>query len=133
MELAYLCARFKRRYADAALLYGKAFDADPGLARKPHGYRAAAASALAGCGRGEGAGALTPAERAALRGWALDLLRAELGAAASQVPELQGWLEDPALSGVRDAPELAQLPASERDRWAALWTEVSEHAAGAAK
>jgi len=34
------------------------------------------------------------------------------------------WLQDADLAGVRDDPQLAKLPADEREQWRKLWGEV---------
>jgi tetratricopeptide (TPR) repeat protein len=146
VRLADTCLRHKNRYADAALLYGKAFAADPSLTREPGGprYHAACAAALAARGKGVGAEALASSERARLRALAFEWLRAEyIGygelpagdpAAAEQVlNRLQHWLGDPDLSAVRDPVELAKLPDDERDRWTKLWAAVQKLRARAAK
>jgi hypothetical protein len=75
------------------------------------------------------------ADRARLRAMALDWLQAELAAYGENaaVEQLKHWLVDPDLSGVRDAPELAQLPDDERERWTRLWNDVRDRVATAAK
>jgi serine/threonine protein kinase/WD40 repeat protein/tetratricopeptide (TPR) repeat protein len=139
-NLAELCLQYKGRYADAALLYGKAFAASPGLAEAlslPHRYNAACAAALAGCGQGAGAGGLSAAEKARLRGQARDWLAASLVGIGKHLADhpasardieggLRSWLAEPRLSGVRDAKGLAGLPDEERRRWAELWGEVRD-------
>jgi len=136
LVLANICLRFRKRDADAALLYERAFTAEPGLAEKLDGarYNAACAAALAACGRGAGAEALDSSEKARLRGLALDWLRAELaalGSAAKGGPEaaravqdqLRHWLVDPDLAGVR-GDDVASLPDEERQGWTTLWNDV---------
>jgi tetratricopeptide (TPR) repeat protein/serine/threonine protein kinase len=147
LSLADLCVRYKKRYADAALLYGKAFATEPSLAESrhnAHGYTAALAAVLAAGGKGIGADKLDATARAGLRGQALDWLRAVLTARAKLVTNnpaaagpvqkaLQHWLDTPDLSGVRDAKELAELPDEERQRWLKLWGEVRDLARRARK
>jgi tetratricopeptide (TPR) repeat protein len=132
LDLAQQCQRRMRRYADATLLYARAFAAEPSRARElgSHRYNAACSAALAGCGR-----EVASADRARLRAMALDWLQAELAAYGENaaVEQLKHWLVDPDLSGVRDAPELAQLPDDERERWTRLWNDVRDRVATAAK
>jgi hypothetical protein len=70
-----------------------------------------------------------------LRQQALDWLKAELAArakliqqnslAAVQVQQdMQHWQKDTDLAGLRDAKELAKLPAAEQDTWRQLWADV---------
>ncbi|HYT95334.1 MAG TPA: tetratricopeptide repeat protein, partial [Gemmataceae bacterium] len=139
-SLADLCLRYKKRYADAALLYGKAFAAEPSLANglnQHHRYNAALAAVLAAGGMGVGADRLDAAAKARLRSQALDWLLAVVAArgkhlsddpaAAGEIQKaLQHWLDTPDLSGVRDAKELAALPDEERQRWLNLWSEVRD-------
>ncbi len=140
LSLADLCVRYKKRYADGALLYGKAFAAEPSLVESPHnapGYTAALAAVLAAGGKGIGADKLDATAKAGLRGQALDWLRAVLTARAKHVTNnpaaagpvqkaLQHWLDTPDLSGVRDAKELARLPEAERQQWMKLWGDVRD-------
>ncbi|MCI0456032.1 MAG: tetratricopeptide repeat protein [Gemmataceae bacterium] len=140
LSLADLCLRYKKRYADAALLYGKAFAVEPSLVKSPYnadGYNAARAAVLAAGGQGIGADKLDATAKARLRGQALDWLRAVLAtrgklladhpAAAGPVQKaLQHWLDTPDLSGVRDAKELDALPREEREVWQKLWRDVRD-------
>src|SRR5262249_54048688 len=121
-------------------LYAQAFAAEPGLAEglnQSHRYHAARAAVLAAGGKGVGADKLDAAAKARWRGQALDWLTASLAtigkvlvdrpAAARTVEKgLQHWLDNPDLSGVRDARELAELPDEERQRWLQLWGEVRD-------
>jgi hypothetical protein len=96
----------------------------------------AGAAAFAGCGQGKDADKLSPQERARLRQQALDWLRADVKAyrqllekAADKagpaiVQQMQHWLEDGDLAGVRAAESLARLPEAERQDWQKLWKEV---------
>jgi hypothetical protein len=147
-----LCQRHLRladhgRKCTAAMLWTllfyaatEAFTAEPKLAadvQTAHRYRAAQSAALAGCGQGRDAAGLSAAERARLRGQALEWLRADLAlwtrqrAAGSPqdrqavTARMQEWLREPSLAGVRDARGLAGLPAEERRLWQAFWDDVA--------
>ena len=109
-----------------------------------HRYNAACAAVLAAGGKGVGADKLDAAEKAGLRGQALDWLSASLAVISkflTEYPEEAGevekgmrhWLNDPELSGVRDAKELAGLPEAERQRCAKLWGDVRDLLRRAAK
>jgi tetratricopeptide (TPR) repeat protein/serine/threonine protein kinase len=140
LGLANLCLGVKKRYADAARLFGKAFAADPKLHQSvgvAHSYRAACAAALAASGKGAGADKLDGTDKARLRRQALDWLRADLAEQAKLLAQkpataaaiqkaLQHWLGSPFLGSVRDAKELAVLPREERDAWMKLWSDVRE-------
>src|SRR5262249_17495242 len=86
LALAHLCRQpFKKRYAASVRFYAEAFDHNPKLAedlQKQHRYNAACAAALAGCGQGEDARAMTGAVAFQLRRRALDWLKADLAAYA---------------------------------------------------
>jgi serine/threonine protein kinase len=139
-SLAEFCLHYKKCYADAALFYGKAFAARSSLAEglnRSHRYNAARGAVLAAGGKGAGADRLDAAARARLRGQARDWLAASLdviGKFLADHPEdagevekgLQHWLDNPDLSGVREAKELADLPDEERQRWMKLWSEVRD-------
>src|SRR5262249_48296330 len=126
LALAQLCQRYKKRYGDAALLYRRAFTAEPKWAEdlaRGHRYNAACAAALAATGRGRGA-AQPAADRARLRTQARDWLQADLEARAKLLAGtpasagalqkyLQHWLDDPDLRGVREVKELGALPREE--------------------
>jgi serine/threonine protein kinase/tetratricopeptide (TPR) repeat protein len=146
VEVAHLLW-IRKRFMDAALLFEKAFNAEPHLESDedlddlPN---AASAAALAGCGRGVGAEALDATGKARLRELALHWLGAELAslgellgadpASAGTVRvRLTRRLTDPGLSGVRDASELAALPESERTRWLRHWSDVRDLRARATK
>ena len=95
------------------------------------------AAVRAGLDEGKDASATTEAARAQLRSQARDWLRADLAywskLAASAEPSertdvaraLRGWLEDPALAGVRDPSRLKPLADAERNEWQRLWGEVN--------
>jgi serine/threonine protein kinase len=139
LDLADLCYHLKR-YARCVRLYADAFAADGKLAddmKALHRYNAACNAALAGCGRGIDANNINDKERARLRQQALDWLRADLAAYGKLLEggktanrfqvqqQLQHWRLDTDLVGVRDAKELANLPAAERQAWEKLWTDVA--------
>jgi hypothetical protein len=140
--LARLCQQpYKQLNAAAARFYTEAFAADSkvlGDLRAPHGYSAACAAALAGCGRGTDAAGLDDAERSRLRRQALTWLRAQLaewhkwsdgGEAKPRADTQQAmtiWLGDTNLARVRGPTALAGLPEAERRDWEKLWQEVEE-------
>jgi hypothetical protein len=135
--LAQVC-QYKQLHATAARFAAEAF-AVPCLAdelRDRCRYSAACCAALAGCGQGKDAASLTAEERAHWRRQAQDWLRADLswyakrldrGSAADRrqvQQQLQRWLADPPLVGVRSAAAIGKLPAAERAGWAELWAEA---------
>jgi serine/threonine-protein kinase len=138
LALVGVC-QFKDLHWAAARLYADAFAADPTLAedlRTESRFRAAGSAALAGCGGSADGAPRSHAERAWWRRQAHSWLRADLGLHRKGVEngspadreevqrQLQQWLTDAHLAGVRDAEGIAQLPAVERDEWARLWAEV---------
>jgi Flp pilus assembly protein TadD len=147
IELARLCQDIKKQYAAAARFYAAAFAAQPKLAEKlgTRGgrYDAACAAALAGCGQGKDAANLDDKERSSLRKQALAWLQADLEgwrrllekdpdkARPLIVKQMQHWLTDPDLAGVRGPKALASLPESERPAWQKLWTDVADRLARA--
>jgi tetratricopeptide (TPR) repeat protein/predicted Ser/Thr protein kinase len=141
IELGWLCYEYKELYAAATRFYGEAFTAKPQLAddlSAQHRYNAARAAALAGCGRGQDVATLNATERTRLRRQAQDWLRAHLEAWSKILrkegdkvrPEvskqMDRWLADPDLSGVRDDKALAELPEAERQAWNDLWDQVAQ-------
>jgi serine/threonine-protein kinase len=138
---ARFCQQYKRRYAAAARLWEGAFADRPELKddlAAGSRYDAACAAALAGCGRGDDAAALSDAERARWRRQALAWLREDLavwrkllaspnaaGRAAAQ-KALRHWREDADLADLRDAAGLAQLPDAEKAEWKKLWNGVDD-------
>jgi WD40 repeat protein len=117
VQLARLCAYYKRLFLAAARLYAYAFAANPRLTQDiamGHRYDTACCAALAASGRGHDAAALGPAECARLRQTALNWLRADLenrskrvegGQAADRatvVQRMRQWQQDADLAGVRD-------------------------------
>ena len=131
--------KLEGQYAAAARWYAEALTAYPHLPAGPstkHRYLAACAAARAGCGRGRDAADLDEATRLGFRRQALDWLRAELdswrrllekepGNAWLVARDLRDWLEDPHLAGVRGPDALARLPATERQAWQRLWTDIA--------
>ncbi len=136
VELAKLCAGYRRLDAAAARLFAQAFADQPAI-QPPHRYGAACAAALAGCGQGDDAGILSEDERARLRRQALAWLRAELQSETRQLDQdpdrargrvaqtLRHWQGDTDFAGVRGPESLAKLPEAERRQWQALWQDVS--------
>jgi len=129
---------YNQLHLTAVQLYREAF-ADPKLTdpRTGNRYNAACSAALAGCGVGKDPEKTDNAERARLRGQALDWLRAELAAWGKVLEEdnakdrqlarqeLAHWLEDADLAGVR-GQALAKLPQAEQQPWRDLWTDVEK-------
>jgi tetratricopeptide (TPR) repeat protein len=138
LDLAELCF-VKKHYATATRLYAEALAATPQLTedlRAGHRFNAARAAALAGGGRGDGAGLREPALEG-LRKQARDWLRLELaawtkkvdtGTAADRIlaqKTLSPWRDDPDLAGLRDLNTLERLPPAERQECQALCQEVA--------
>jgi serine/threonine-protein kinase len=137
IELAGLCL-FKKHHGAAARFFRDAFAADPKLAemgRPSLRCSAARVAALAGCGQGRDAAKLDGKGRARWRRQALDWLRQDLawwgralgGDAQTHVrvrQEMQRWLTDSDLAGVRGKAALARLPDEERKQWERLWSDV---------
>jgi tetratricopeptide (TPR) repeat protein len=139
IDLADFC-RFQKLHGTAVRFFAQAFTANAKSADDlgaGHRYRAACSAALAGLGRGVEAARHDAAERARLRGQALEWLRADLtrwashlvGAKPQDRAQVQARLSslqtDPVLAGVRDASPLATLPPAERARWQKLWADVA--------
>jgi tetratricopeptide (TPR) repeat protein len=138
LQFAELCF-LKKQFAAAARLSADAFAAKPQLADdvKAGGrYNAACAAARAAAGQGTDAAALTEKERTRLGSQAREWLRADLAAHSQRLEsrnpadrsevqkQVQHWLTDAHLAGVRDAEAIAKLPAEEREEWTKLWAEV---------
>jgi serine/threonine-protein kinase len=138
VEFAGLCL-FKKHHGAAARFFRDAFAADPDLAEMVVPglrYNAACVAALAGCGHGRDVDKLDGKERARWRRQALDWLRQDLnwwdralgrGNAQTHVrvrQEMQRWLTDRDLAGVRGKAALARLPDNERKQWQRLWSDV---------
>src|SRR5262249_33309785 len=139
LELLEVC-QLKRMNAAAARFSADAFATDPTLAddlQAGHRYNAACFAALAASGKGEDAGKLAGKERARLRKQALDWLKADLALWSKRsqsgsrnarrlvTQNLQHWLKDSDLAGIRDEAALAKLPAEERAECAKLWADVA--------
>jgi hypothetical protein len=101
-----------------------------------HFMDAARAAAVAGTGLSGDEPSPSPAERTKLRGMALNWMRADLdgwyrrfGPGREETRRraakyYRRFMEDPSVAGVRNAAELAMLPAVERDAWREFWHEV---------
>ena len=140
LALAHLCRQpFKRLYAASCRFYAEAFVHDARLAddvQTRDRYDAACVAALAGRGQGADAFELVDKERARLRKQAVAWLRSdlanwtkqatseELGSRERVRQTLRNWQEDADLSGLRDAAELANLPADEQETCKKLWADV---------
>jgi serine/threonine protein kinase/Flp pilus assembly protein TadD len=128
VELANLCLQYKKRPATAADWYADAFAKDPRLA-VAHRYNAARAAALA-------AAELPENDKAQRRAQALTWLKADLAVLAKALSDpprsaaaqkqLQGWLTDHELAGVRHPQRLARLPDAERADCQQLWDRVQQ-------
>ena len=132
--------QFKNRTRALARLYADAFAAAPELATNVeagHRHNAARAAALAGNGRGEDAGNLSPEERTCWRRQALAWLTMDVATCTRKLDSgiagdralvrrtLTGWLAEPDFAGVRERDSLGSFPAEERDEWLALWKKVA--------
>jgi tetratricopeptide (TPR) repeat protein len=139
LGLSALCT-IKKLYRTSAILYADAFSADPKLAddlKAGHRYNAACCAALAAAGQGKDAAKLDDKERARLRKQTLDWLRADLALRTKQLAsgqpadraevrrQMKHWQQDSDLAGIRDAKELAKLPADERQAFEKLWADVA--------
>jgi serine/threonine-protein kinase len=139
MELAEFCINQKKRYATAARFFASAFAEEPKLAEQlsgAHRYNAACAAALAANGEGKDAANLDEPQRRRWRAQALEWLKADLAAwatnfeknprsGASLVKTLHLWQDDPDLVSVRDGQALARLPAEEQRAWRQLWGRIA--------
>ena len=128
--------RHKKLYAAEVRLCAAAFAIDPKLAAEAQNtYDAACAAVLAAAGEGSDADKLDDAECARLRRQALDWLttrlagKAKLAETAAERQRVgQGmhlWQTNPDFASVRDADELAKLPAAERVPWEKYWADVA--------
>jgi tetratricopeptide (TPR) repeat protein len=139
LALAQFCQEHKKLFAASARWYGEAFAEQAALAADPsmgHGYNAACAAALAGCGQGKDADQTEDKERMPLRRQALDWLRADLDAWRRQLEKepdkarrvvrqhMEHWQHDEDFAGVRGPEALTKLPEAERQEWQTLWREV---------
>src|SRR5262249_47196861 len=131
LRFAEVC-RVKKRYADAARQFEKAFADKPQLAddvQASYRYNAARAAALAGCGQGEDGDKLSTEERARWRRQAREWLQADLAVMAGKLDggtaagrarvrtRLTHWQANPDLAGLREPGALDKLSAEERDEW----------------
>jgi serine/threonine protein kinase/tetratricopeptide (TPR) repeat protein len=123
------------RHAEAVREMLTALHRDPTLAEDPKSHLCYNAACYAlYCADGKGMNAPAPAERAAYRKQALDLLTAELSAIRKLTATdgayvhrtIQLWLGDADLTSVRDPTALEKLPPEEREAWRKLWAEVRE-------
>jgi tetratricopeptide (TPR) repeat protein len=127
-------------FVTMARRYAEGFAADPKLADNlpaVHRYNAACLAALAGCGQGEEAAKLEPKEGGRWRKQARDWLRADLTAHANRLengkPEdrgrtqrqLEHWLRDADLAGIRDADAISSFDAEEKKACRKLWDDVN--------
>jgi eukaryotic-like serine/threonine-protein kinase len=138
LSLARICSP-KGLHAAAARLYQDAFARRPAWAddlASAVRYHAACAAAQAGSGRSQDD---PPPDKATCVRWrkqALEWLQADLVLRAKQLKSgtpdarrevqqsLQSWKCDPALAGVRDEAEVAQLSEAERAACQKFWTQV---------
>lgn len=140
LAMAALCYD-RKRYRDAAELYGRAFATEPSSAEnlnKGKRYAAARAAALAGSGQGVGVDKLDEKEGVHLRKQAVAWLRADLAhwtkQAESDRPSdrepvqrtLKHWQGDPELASIRDKNALTRSPPDEREVCQKLWADVAE-------
>src|SRR5262249_53734729 len=138
LALASLC-QFRRLYRASAQFYAAALAADTSPAndlRASQQYHAACVAAQAGCGLGEDARTLDDRGKLRLRALALAWPQGDLARGSSQLAarptadraevltRMKGWLNDPALTGVREPAALARLRGAERQAWQKLWREV---------
>jgi tetratricopeptide (TPR) repeat protein len=144
IELAGICTT-KELFGAAARLFEEAFAAQPGLAADlDKGYRFAASrvAALAAAGRGKDEPPLNDQARVRWRQQAMAWLRADLAAWTKRLEkstpadrtavrqQLERWLKDADLAGIREAVAVANLPQAERETCRKLWTDVAEPSAG---
>ncbi len=138
LRLAGRCLYHKLRSADVLSIYAAVLAAEPQLAEKEigHRYNAACAAVRVATGQGIQPGrrpTVDPARhrrqalawlQADLAAWARRLERQPLEAVAIQA-KMQHWQGDADLVALRDAKELARLPADERAAWIRLWADVA--------
>ena len=140
-ELVKICYRYGW-HAGAVRLFAQALAADPDLPHvqgESHFMDAARAAVIAGTGRSRDDPSPGPAERARLRGMALNWLRADLdGWYKRFAPDrhetrrraakyFRRWMENQNVAGVCNPAELASLPTDERAAWREFWQEVETH------
>jgi serine/threonine-protein kinase len=130
---ANMCKQHRQLYAAATRFYARAFVLRPALADDRAlqlRFLAACAAALAACGQGKDAAALTAMQRLALRRQALTWLRAEMAAWANSGPSRRAralglWQKHADLAGLRDPEGLKLLSAEERQACERLWADVA--------
>jgi formylglycine-generating enzyme required for sulfatase activity len=130
----------RKQFATSTREWAKALAKDPTLGddrKVQHRYNAACAAALAAAGQALDEPPLDDAEKAKLRGQALDWLTTEMKAwdklFASGTPQdrpfivqtLKHWQQDSDLAGIRDPAALAKLPAGEQKAFTQLWAELA--------
>jgi serine/threonine-protein kinase len=141
LELARMCALYKKLNVAAVRLFSQAFSEQPQLAdnlNTQDRYNAACAAALAGCGQGKDKDLTGDQERARLRGQALEWLRADLSAWRQLLDKerdkvrpvvlktMLHWQQDTDFAVVRGMPALAKLPEAQRLEWQKLWADVAD-------
>jgi hypothetical protein len=97
-------------------------------------FRYDAACYAMNCADGNGINTPAPAERAAYRKQALDLLTADLAAIRKRAAadrafaheSMEWWLGDADLASVRDPAGVDALPQDEREAWRKLWAAVRD-------
>src|SRR5262249_18289538 len=129
LHYVWIVVATQKWYATGARYYAEVTSAEPHLltdSPTPHRYRAACAAAMAGCGQGRDAADLDETTRVDFRRQARDWLRAELEARRRLLEQepgknrwtvarnLQDWLWDFRLAGVREPNARAQLSEPER-------------------
>jgi len=124
-------------HATGASLWADVITSRPALLAE-HGYEAAAAAALAGCGVGNDAQELGEAERAEFRAQAVQWLNRQLDACEQKLARkrqddvisvndaLREWRTSWKLAGLRDPDRLAHLPAREQEACQELWRRLAE-------
>ena len=130
----------QKKFAAATRLWAEVLASDPTLQddrQTQHGYNAACAAALADADQSVDEQPLDDAAKTVLRAQALDWLKAELtiwnkmlhsGPPQDRqfiVQTLSHWQKDTDLAGIRDAAELAKLPAEEQKAFTQLWADVA--------
>lgn len=139
IQLAWLCQQsYYQRYEQSVEFYKQAFDLKAELAQvspqSQHRYNAACAAALASTAASQGEEEQDLQQAALLREQARQWLEADLkqwaalreppAARAAAVRALTHWLDDSDLVSVREAAQLQELSAEERELWETLWSEV---------
>lgn len=126
-ELAGYCATFEKKFARATRFVTDGIKADPKLLDNWFQVASFAGWAVqAGAGNGADGADLTPARRAEFRRQALAWMRETTKRAGKRATASMGFslTTNRDFAPVRDAKELAKLPAAERAEWEKLWAEV---------